>query len=731
MELNKIHEGCALEVLKTFADKSVQCITTSPPYYGLRNYSVRKTIWPEVKYFLFDFEIIIPEMECCLGLEETPKQFIGHLILIFRECYRVLRQDGTLWLNIGDTYAAYWGQKYGQGQSLSGTRENNGSAPPAKKSPVFSKSKRDVDIYGGGNVPAVADVKPKDLFGIPWMLSFALRNDGWYLRQDNIWCLSGGAYIYVRSQKGDSPMMVKDMVRLNAESIKLWNGEKWTQVLGWNRNTEGENNKEIVLRSGERIGCTDNHVWPIQTGNVPTKELRIGDVIKSCKLPEPENRFTPNYLTEDILWLIGLYLAEGSRNGSALQIAGHIKEESRLERVKRVADHFGGSITYTKNRNNLEIRIYGKIIRAIIFQFISGNTAYDKGLSNSVWKLQNSSLKTIIEGYLSGDAHNDILNERWRLGFCRNYNLERDLRTAAARLGAILTLNPSIASNQTGKFPSFRGEWRWLQSGHFNQKDRGEVIEIRNSRARKFWDIEVQDEPHLFALASGVLTHNSKPNPMPESVTDRCTKSHEYIFLLSKSAKYYYNAYSIATEYQDKTLTTFGCDVKGNGDGSGLIQSENWANTIEVRKPKVWKTPDGWDTDNGSHGSFHKEGRENGRKNYEHRGKHDKKLNGHSGNFDLNGDLIGTGKANKRSVWTVTTMPYSEAHFATFPERLIVDMIKAGCPEGGIVLDPFAGSCTTPLVARKLNRNFVAIELNPGYIKLGEERLRKELGLFI
>lgn len=86
---------------------------------------------------------------------------------------------------------------------------------------------------------------------------------------------------------------------------------------------------------------------------------------------------------------------------------------------------------------------------------------------------------------------------------------------------------------------------------------------------------------------------------------------------------------------------------------------------------------------------------------------------------------------NKRSVWTVNTKPFKEAHFATFPEELIVPMIKAGCPENGIVLDPFMGAGTTALVARKLNRNYIGCELNPEYIKIAENRLKNELGMFI
>ena len=87
--------------------------------------------------------------------------------------------------------------------------------------------------------------------------------------------------------------------------------------------------------------------------------------------------------------------------------------------------------------------------------------------------------------------------------------------------------------------------------------------------------------------------------------------------------------------------------------------------------------------------------------------------------------------ANKRSVWTVTTKPFKDAHFATYPQDLIVDMIKAGTPEGGVVLDMFFGSGTTGVVARKLYRNFIGIELNPGYAQMAGDRLQKEIGLFL
>lgn len=197
-------------------------------------------------------------------------------------------------------------------------------------------------------------------------------------------------------------------------------------------------------------------------------------------------------------------------------------------------------------------------------------------------------------------------------------------------------------------------------------------------------------------LRQDIIWH--KPNPMPESVTDRCTKSHEYIFLLSKSAKYWYDAYAIKTPIADASVQRLLQDVESQ-NGSGRVPGKTNGNMKAVKA-------------------------------YAHRGEGDKKLTGHSGNYDANGNLIGDGMANKKSVWTVTTKPYSEAHFATYPEDLIVDCIKAGCPEGGIVLDPFMGAGTTALVARKLNRNYIGIELNPEYIRIAQNRLQTELGIF-
>jgi DNA modification methylase len=156
-----------------------------------------------------------------------------------------------------------------------------------------------------------------------------------------------------------------------------------------------------------------------------------------------------------------------------------------------------------------------------------------------------------------------------------------------------------------------------------------------------------------------------KPNPMPESVTDRCTKAHEYIFLMSKSQKYHYDHEAIKEDsiHSDRTAGN-----KNPQKGVGMDKMDT-RNGLLAAQQKIYE------------------------------------------------------KSNKRSVWTVTTKPYEGAHFAVFPSDLIEPCILAGAPVGGIVLDPFMGSGTTAQVAQNLGRQYLGCELNPEYEALQKKRL--------
>lgn len=190
----------------------------------------------------------------------------------------------------------------------------------------------------------------------------------------------------------------------------------------------------------------------------------------------------------------------------------------------------------------------------------------------------------------------------------------------------------------------------------------------------------------------------SKPNPMPESVTDRPTKAHEYLFLLSKSERYHYDQAAIMEP------ATF--------DGPNGRQLSPYAQGFARRTPEE----------------------EQERRVARSGNKKRKPASARGVPVDTNGSTAGAVAGsvpwegsirNKRTVWTVATRPFPEAHFATFPEKLVEPCILAGCPEGGTVLDPFSGSGTTGAVACVLGRHFIGCELNPEYAAMSERRIRK------
>lgn len=322
LPINRILQGDAIIKLQGLPDQCVHCCITSPPYWGLRDYGVSGQ----------------------MGMEKTPEEFIEKMVIVFREVYRVLRNDGTLWLNIGDSYAA------------SNMRPHNGQ-------------RKDRDQSGMSGLRRQAKgLKPKDLVGIPWMLAFALRADGWYLRQDIIW---------------------------------------------------------------------------------------------------------------------------------------------------------------------------------------------------------------------------------------------------------------------------------------------------------------------------------QKPNPMPESVTDRCTKSHEYIFLLSKSGRYFFDAGAIKETASNNTHER---RSRANIKNKSLPDAKKNG----IRPAKLAEAGSGIKNNSSFHAALQQM----------------------------------PSSRNKRSVWSINPEAFPAAHFATFPQELVSYCIKAGSPEKGIVLDPFMGAGTTALVARKLDRDFIGVELKQQYIQIAEKRLQTELGLF-
>jgi DNA modification methylase len=209
-------------------------------------------------------------------------------------------------------------------------------------------------------------------------------------------------------------------------------------------------------------------------------------------------------------------------------------------------------------------------------------------------------------------------------------------------------------------------------AGELTRNSKGVLTDFKRARPEGYKEKDLIGIPWMLAFAlradgwylrQDIIWH--KPNPMPESVQDRCTKSHEYIFLLSKSQKYYFDHEAIREE---GVIPAGTLAAKGSAERQGQ-------KGVNARPPEY--------------------------KEYD-------------------------GMKNKRSVWTITTKPYEGAHFAVFPSDLIEPCILAGAPVGGLVLDPFMGSGTTAQVAQNLGRQYIGCELNTDYKPLQDRRVAQQ-----
>lgn len=185
----------------------------------------------------------------------------------------------------------------------------------------------------------------------------------------------------------------------------------------------------------------------------------------------------------------------------------------------------------------------------------------------------------------------------------------------------------------------------------------------------------------------------AKPNPMPESTKDRPTSAHEHVFLMSRSARYFYDAKAVRTNW-----TSGRDDMRSKGVRTGTAYLQN------IKIASNHKKPD------------------------KQRG-HSRRHDGFNDRWDqMSRDEQVSMGANLRNVWNIAAQPYPGAHFATFPVKLVEPCIKAGCPAGGTVLDPFGGSGTVGLVAERLGRDAILIELNAEYAAMARARIRADLG---
>jgi site-specific DNA-methyltransferase (adenine-specific) len=233
----RIIQGDCIEGMHTLADESVHCVVTSPPYYGLRDYGVEGQI----------------------GLEESPDAYVAKMVDVFREVHRILRNDGTVWLNLGDSY---------NGAATNRTGQNGYDDGRTNRSERFS-------------VGGVSGLKPKDLIGIPWRVAFALQADGWYLRQDIIWhktnpmpesvtdrCTKAHEYIFLLSKSEryyyDNEAICEPIAHANAQrTTSTYNtAERYGAKNGGNG---GLDSLAARMRAGEATTRNRRSVWTVAT----------------------------------------------------------------------------------------------------------------------------------------------------------------------------------------------------------------------------------------------------------------------------------------------------------------------------------------------------------------------------------------------------------------------------------------------------------------------------------
>ncbi|WP_243895927.1 site-specific DNA-methyltransferase [Paenibacillus sp. F411] len=187
--------------------ESFHTCVTSPPYWGLRDYGLPSTYWPETTYTPMPGlqPVTVPEWNGCLGLEPTPEMFTAHMVLVFREVWRLLREDGTLWINFGDSYSG------------AGIKRDEGLNERWHGKHYLSDKQAASDLHRPKRQQP-PNLKPKDLIGIPWRVAFALQADDWYLRMDNIWSKPN----CMPESVGDRPTKAHEYMFLLAKSERYY-----------------------------------------------------------------------------------------------------------------------------------------------------------------------------------------------------------------------------------------------------------------------------------------------------------------------------------------------------------------------------------------------------------------------------------------------------------------------------------------------------------------------------
>lgn len=323
----KILVGDCRDVLKTLPDQSAQCVVTSPPYFGLRDYGVDGQI----------------------GLEPSPAEFVAAMVGVFREVRRVLRDDGTLWLNLGDSYAATH-----SGKGSANVSDKFNDVGDAFRSSILSE-RREKGIPTG--------LKPKDLIGIPWRVAFALQEDGWYLRQDIIWakpnpmpesvrdrCTKAHEYVFVLT-KSPRYLFNADAIaepRTSHEDAVEFRGGAYVGNATFDNSTGGARTVTGNKRVGPRTAGDKSHKYVDEYDAADSEEHRTKAGLLNCadKAYDKRNRRS--------VWTIGSEPFKDSHFATMPSELAKLCVLAGSNRGDTVLDPFGGAGTTALVADRLE-----------------------------------------------------------------------------------------------------------------------------------------------------------------------------------------------------------------------------------------------------------------------------------------------------------------------------------------------------------------------------------------
>jgi len=484
IKINNVYCSDWIVFMEMMRDQNIFVNTsaTSPPYWQLRDYEKH------------------PDQ---LGKERDVDEYIQHLVEGYHLLQQVLSPDGSFFLNIGDSYAY------------------------------------------------------KELQMIPARVALALKKDGWILRNQIIWLKCIGENTKLYALRDGIPVFTKAHELLRTNSVLELPGIdekfnfKWAKVV-YKHKLKSKDTKTMKFQDGNKVWVTGNHKWAVMNQSKTRYRLRTTD---SMMTNEPKHRteyfpsliyfplptvFKNTIFNYDMGYIIGLYVAEGSMQKSKkseVRFTLGIGDGFIDDLIKKL-EIFGENINnYIYNNTNI-ITIYSLTLKGIIKKFVIGENALSKSFTQDVLLYGTDFIRGILDGYLDGDGYWDEENKRWRLGFGFNTNLEDWLRLFSKILGYRIRTQHYKVKYQNGIKQAIRGTIHFNRENIKAKKTINDCEFVRlksirkNEKEHNVWDINIDSDTHLFALGSGILTHNS--NPEPSSVKDRWANTYELVYFFTK-----------------------------------------------------------------------------------------------------------------------------------------------------------------------------------------------------